>query len=177
MGFKQHATCLRAFVRSVTGCAQVARSGRLFGGGIQNERSVLRIGTRRHEPCFRREQRRSAARRATGQLILRPRCPRPVPPPADRTAQPRRSGRSTRLPFCGTLNEDSAHSCRQCGMENTHDTAGNARRDRPVVRLQQANPSARDELVTLMSGGGRGASHPGSVVPGPTRGSYGDPAR
>ena len=91
----------------------------------------------------------------------------------DSTHHSRRSGsQHTVCPFCGTLNEDSAHSCRQCSMENTHATRQATRsKIGPWFVWQQRNPSAPGmNWSTLMSLVEKGRITPRSVVRGPTTG-------
>ena len=88
-------------------------------------------------------------------------------------APPRRaSAHQAVCPFCGTLNEDATHACRQCGMENSPATRQATRvKIGPWFVWQQRNPSAPGmNWSTLMSLVEKGRITPRSVVRGPTTG-------
>ena len=75
-------------------------------------------------------------------------------------------------PFCGIVNEATAKTCRQCGMENTQATRQATRSKMgPWFVWQSRNPSAPGmSWATLMSLVEKGRVTTRSVVRGPTTG-------
>ena len=75
-------------------------------------------------------------------------------------------------PFCGSVNESIAGSCRQCNMENTQATRQATRsKIGPWFVWQSRNPSAPGmNWATLLSLVEKGRITPRSVVRGPTTG-------
>src|SRR5438093_763974 len=84
------------------------------------------------------------------------------------TPAPRPVTQHAVCPFCGVLNDGSAKSCRQCGMENTQATRQATRgKIGPWFVWQQRNPSAPGmNWSTLMSLVEKGRITPRSVVRG-----------